>query len=193
MKEVVRKEALKFLEAGMIYSTSNSSWVSPMHVVAKKGGMTIVQNEKNELIPIHTVTGWRMCIDYRMLNLATRKYHFLFHAIYYTIKVLNENQVNYITTEKELLHVVFALEKFRPYLIGSKVIIYTNHAVLKYILDKSDSKIGLLRWVLLLHEFDLEIKDEKGVENVVADHFSRLENAEVIKKEKIIKEKFPDE
>jgi len=64
MKEVVKKEVLKLLDAGMIYPISDSSWVSPIHMVPKKGGMTVVANEKNELIPTRTVTGWRMCIDY---------------------------------------------------------------------------------------------------------------------------------
>jgi hypothetical protein len=76
MKEVVKKEVLKLLDAGMIYPISDSSWVSPVHVVPKKGGMTVVANEKNELIPTRTVTGWRMCIDYRRLNTSTRKDHF---------------------------------------------------------------------------------------------------------------------
>ncbi|XP_062118769.1 uncharacterized protein LOC133832440 [Humulus lupulus] len=65
MKEVVRKEILKWLDAGMIYPISNSAWVSPVQVVPKKGGMTVVMNESNELIPTRTVTGWRICIDYR--------------------------------------------------------------------------------------------------------------------------------
>jgi len=76
MKEVVRKEVVKLLEADMIYPISNSAWVSPVQVVPKKGGMTVVTNEKNELIPTRTVTGWRMCIDYRRLNQDTRKDHF---------------------------------------------------------------------------------------------------------------------
>ena len=76
MKEVVRKEFLKWLNAGFIYAISDSSWVSPVHVVPKKGGFTVIRNEKNELIPTRTVTGWRVCIDYRKLNTATRKDHF---------------------------------------------------------------------------------------------------------------------
>jgi hypothetical protein len=76
MKEVVRKEVVKLLEAGMIYPISDSAWVSPVQVVPKKGGMTVIKNDKNELIPTRTVTGWRMCIDYRRLNQATRKDHF---------------------------------------------------------------------------------------------------------------------
>ncbi|GAU38875.1 hypothetical protein TSUD_67380 [Trifolium subterraneum] len=397
MKEVVKKEVLKLLEVGMIYPISDSEWVSPVHVVPKKGGMTVIRNDKNELIPTRTVTGWRMCIDYRRLNKATRKDHYplpfmdqmlerlagqeyycfldgysgynqiavdprdqektaftcpfgvfayrrmpfglcnapatfqrcmqaifsdmmedtlemhfmvkegivlghkvsskgievdqakievikdlpppvnvkgvrsflghagfyrrfikdfskiskplcallvkdsefkfddaclnafeilkeklvstpvivapqwdlpfelmcdasdyavgavlgqhrskFFHAIYYASKVLNENQVNYTTTEKELLAIVFALEKFRFYLIGSKVIVFTNHAALRHLLTKNESKPRLLRWILLLQEFDIEIKDKKGVENVVADHLSRLENPLVTTKEKVI-------
>ncbi|MCI22182.1 hypothetical protein A2U01_0043358 [Trifolium medium] len=76
MKEVVRKEVVKLLEAGMIYPISDSAWVSPVQVVPKKGGMTVITNDKNELIPSRKVTGWRMCIDYRRLNKATRKDHF---------------------------------------------------------------------------------------------------------------------
>ena len=81
MKEVVRKEVLKWLNAGFIYAISDSSWVSPVHVVPKKGGFTVIRNEKNELIPTRTVTGWRLCIDYRKLNTTTRKDYFPFPFI----------------------------------------------------------------------------------------------------------------
>ena len=76
MKEVVIKEVLKWLNAGFIYAISDSSWVSPVHVVSKKDGFTVIRNEKNELIPTRTVTGWRVCIDYIELNTVTRKDHF---------------------------------------------------------------------------------------------------------------------
>jgi len=76
MKEEVRKEVLNLLEAGLIYPISDSSWISPVQVVPKKRGMTVVKNDRNELIPTRTVTGWRMCIDYRKLNKATRKDHY---------------------------------------------------------------------------------------------------------------------
>ncbi|GJR40136.1 reverse transcriptase domain-containing protein [Tanacetum coccineum] len=74
--EVIKKEVLKLLDAGMIYPISDSPWVSPVHCVPKKGGITVVANEENELIPTRLVTGWRVCIDYRKLNEATRKDHF---------------------------------------------------------------------------------------------------------------------
>ncbi|XP_031384834.1 uncharacterized protein LOC116198747 [Punica granatum] len=439
LKEVVKKEVLKLLDAGIIYPISDSKWVSPVQVVPKKGGMTVVKNEVNKLIPTRTVTGWRVCIDYRKLNDATRKDHFplpfidqmleklaghdyycfldgysgynqihiapedqekttftcpygtfafrrmpfglcnapatfqrcmmsifsdmlenfieifmddfsvfgksfescltnlgcvlkrcketnlllnwekchfmvregivlghkvskkgievdrakveiieklppptstkgvrsflghagfyrrfikdfskisrplcnllekdsafvfndnclqafnllkekltsapvivapnwelpfelmcdasdyavgavlgqrrgkVFHAIYYASRTLNEAQKNYATTEKELLAVIFACDKFRPYLIGSKIIVYTDHAALKYLFAKADAKPRLIRWILLLQEFDLEIRDTKGTENVVADHLSRLESDCL---DSPINEKFPDE
>src|ERR1051325_3921746 len=410
MKDVVRKEVVKMLEAGMTYPISDSTWVSPVHVVPKKGGLTVVSNDKDELVQTRKVTGWRMCIDYRRLNKATRKDHFplpfmdqmlerlagqqyycflegysgynqisvnpedhektaftcpfrifayrrmpfglcnapatfqrcmqaifadliektievfmddfsvfgasfdlclknldtvlkrcvqtnlvlnwekcnfmvtegivlghkissrgievdkakidvietlppptnvkgirsflghagfyrrfikdfskiakplsnllnkdesfifdrdclmafeklkenlinapiitapnwkldfelmcdasdyavgvvlgqrknkIFHAIHYASKVLNDAQINYATTKKELLAIVYALEKFRPYLIGSKVVVFTDHSAIKYLLTKPDSKQRLIRWILLLQEFDLEVRDKK--------------------------------
>ena len=432
MKEVVRKEVLKWLNAGFIYAISYSSWVSPVHVAPKKGGFTVIRNEKNERIPIRTVTGWRVCIDYRKLNTVTRKDNFplsfidqmldrlaghphfcfldgysgynqisiapedqekttftcpfsifsfrrmpfglcnalgtfqrcmmsifsdlaeevmeifmddftvygssfeqclhnlgtvlqrcqdknldlnwekchfmvikeivlghmistaglevdqakvsiirnlmppttvkgirsflghagfyrrfirdfskiarslcklleketkfnfdeschnsfeetksilveapimakpdwnrefeimcdvsdfamgvvlgqkdekVFKAIYYASKTFNEAQENYSTTEKEMLVIVFACEKFRPYILGSHVIIHTDHAASKYLMAKKEANPRLIRWVLLLQEFDLEIKDKKGCDNVIADHLSRVEKP-VVQEEK---------
>ncbi|KFK22914.1 hypothetical protein AALP_AAs71106U000100 [Arabis alpina] len=278
LQEVVKKEILKLLEAGIIYPISDSPWVRLVHVVPKKGGVTVVKNDKNELIPTRTVTGHMMCIDYRKLNAATRKdyfplpfidhmlerlanhpyycfldgysgffqipydmikdymevfmddfsvygssfkecldnlekvlarceekhlvlnwekCHFMIkqalvsapivqppdwilpfevmcdasdlagwavlgqkkdkklHAIYYASRTLDDAQKNYATTEKESLVVVFAFEKFRPYLIGFKVIVHTDHSA-QYLMQKKDAKPRLLRWILLLQEFDVE-------------------------------------
>nr|GEY92829.1 reverse transcriptase domain-containing protein [Tanacetum cinerariifolium] len=74
--EVIKKEVIKLLDAGMIYPISDSSWVSPIHCVPEKGGITVVENENNELIPTRLVTRWRVCIDYQKLNDGTRKDHF---------------------------------------------------------------------------------------------------------------------
>ena len=442
MKEVVRKEVLKLLNTGFIYAISDSRWVSPVHVVPKKGGFTVIRNEKNELIPTRTVTGWRVCIDYKKLNTATRKDHFplpfidqmldrlaghphfcfldgysgynqiaiapedqekttftcpygtfafrrmpfglcnasatfqrcmmsifsdlveevmeifmddftvygssfdqclknletvlqrcqdkqlalnwekchfmvtegivlrhkisatglevdqskvsiiktlappttvkevrsflghagfyrrfikdfskiarplcrllekdtrfnfddsckadfeeikiklvqaplmaapewdhgfeimcdasdfamgavlgqrkekIFRTIYYASRTFNEAQENYSTTEKEMLAIVFACEKFRQYILGSHVIIHTDHAAIKYLLSKKEAKPRLIRWVLLLQEFDLEIKDKKGCDNVIADHLSRVEGSNAEEEKVILTENFPDE
>ncbi|KAL4378104.1 hypothetical protein GQ457_02G030500 [Hibiscus cannabinus] len=354
MKQVVMKEIIKWLDAGIIFPISDSAWVSPIQCVPKKGGMTVVSNEKNELIPTRTVTGWRVCMDYRKLNKATRKDHFplpfinqmldrlagksfycfldgysgynqisiaqedqekttftcpfgtyafrrmpfglcnapatfqrcmmaifsdmvedfleifmddfsvfgdnfdtclsnlekdkvfnfdescakafedlkkqlasapivhspdwslpfelmcdasefavravlgqrerkVFHVVYYASKILNDAQLNYTTIEKELLAVVFAFDKFRPYLIGTKVIVHTDHSAIKYLLAKKDAKPRLIRWILLLQEFDVEIKDRKGTKNQIADHLSRLEGGDAHDNHFEIHDAFPDE
>ncbi|GJU56560.1 reverse transcriptase domain-containing protein [Tanacetum coccineum] len=243
--EVIKKEVIKLLNAGLIYPVSDSPWVSPVHCVPKKGGITVAENEDNELIPTRLVTGWRVCIDYFKLNDATRKDHFPlpfmdqmlkrlagrhkisksgievdkakvdviaklphptivkgirsflgktkhFQPIHYASKTMTDAQAHYTTTEKELLAVVYAFEKFWPYLVLSKTIVYTDHSALKYLLAKQDAKPRLLRWILLLQEFDVIIRDKKGAENLAADHLSRLENphqSDLEKKE--ITETFP--
>ncbi|GJU23462.1 reverse transcriptase domain-containing protein [Tanacetum coccineum] len=277
--DVIKKEVEKLLDAGLIYPISDSPWVSPVHCVPKKGGMTVVTNEENKLVPTRLVTGWRVCIDYRKLNEATCKDHFplpfmdqmlerlagneirsfLGHAgfyeiikdfskisrpmthllekntpfifsedcilafqtlkkklteapiliapnwdqpfeimcdasdyaigavlgqriekhfrpIHYASKTMTEAETNYTTTEKEMLAVVYAFEKFRSYLIMNKSVVYTDHSALKYLFNKKDAKARLLRWVLLLQEFDFKVIDTKGAENYAADHLSRLEN-----------------
>ncbi|GJR33213.1 reverse transcriptase domain-containing protein [Tanacetum coccineum] len=338
--DVIKKEVEKLLDAGLIYPISDSPWVSPVHCVPKKGGMTVVTNDENELVPTRLVTGWRVCIDYRKLNEATRKdyfplpfmdqmlerlagneyYCFLdgfsegivlghkiskkgievdkakidviaklphpttikgirsflghagfyrrfikdfskisrpmthllekntpfvfseeciqafqtlkkklteapiliapdwdqpfelmcdasdyaigavlgqriekhFRPIHYASKTMTEAESNYTTTEKEMLAVVYAFEKFWSYLIMNKSIVYTDHSALKYLFAKKDAKARLLRWVLLLQEFDFKVIDTKGAENYAADHLSRLENPyENVFDPKEINENFP--
>ncbi|GJZ35925.1 reverse transcriptase domain-containing protein [Tanacetum coccineum] len=115
-----------------------------------------------------------------------------FQPIHYASNTMTDAQAHYTTTEKELLAVVYAFEKFRPYLVLSKTIVYTDHSALKYLLAKQDAKPRLLRWILLLQKFNVIIRDKKGAENLAPDHLSRLENphqGDLEKKE--INETFP--
>ncbi|XP_021730704.1 uncharacterized protein LOC110697629 [Chenopodium quinoa] len=254
MQEVVRKEVSKLLEAGIIYPIAHSDWVSPVQVVPKKGGMTVMVNDKQQLVPTRLVTGWQRCESAKLV-LNWEKCHFMvdngivlghkisqagievdgakvdvieklppptnvekgslhrpivqgpdwslpfelmcdasdeaigsvlgqrkdgkLHVIYYLSKTLNDAQRNYITTEKEFLAVIHSFEKFRTYLIGSRTIVYTDHSALKYLISKKEAKPRLLRWVLVLQDFDCEMRDKKGAENVVADHLSRLGGARI--------------
>ncbi|CAN6696991.1 unnamed protein product [Malus baccata var. baccata] len=147
--------------------------------------------------PIITPPNWStpfelMCdaSDYAIGAVLGQRKNKLPHVIYYASRTLNDAQLNYSTTEKELLVVVFALDKFRSYLIGTKVIVFTDHAALKYLFTKKKAKPRLIRWMLLLQEFDIEIRDKKESENVVADHLSRIvHNEESLP----IVETFPDE
>ncbi|GJU55088.1 reverse transcriptase domain-containing protein [Tanacetum coccineum] len=115
-----------------------------------------------------------------------------FRPIHYASKTMTEAESNYTTTEKEMLAVVYAFEKFRSYLIMNKSVVYTDHSALKYLFNKKDAKARLLRWVLLLQEFDFKVIDTKGAENYAADHLSRLENPyENVFDPKEINENFP--
>ncbi|KAK1668135.1 hypothetical protein QYE76_056294, partial [Lolium multiflorum] len=233
MKDVVRNEVLRLLEAGIIYPIADSRWVSPVHCVPKKGGMTVVPNDNDEIIPQRVVVG-RFIKDFSKIskpltNLLQKDVPFVFdddckeafetlkkalttapiveppdwnlpfeimcdasdfavgavlgqrvdkklNVIHYASKTLDAAQRNYATTEKELLAVVFACDKFRSYIVDSKVTIHTDHAAIRYLMTKKDAKPRLIRWVLLLQEFDLHIVDRKGADNPVADNLSRLEN-----------------
>nr|GEY66037.1 reverse transcriptase domain-containing protein [Tanacetum cinerariifolium] len=105
---------------------------------------------------------------------------------------MNQAETNYMTTEKEMLVVVYVFEKFRSYLIMNRSIVYTDHSALKYLFAKKDAKAQLLRWILLLQEFDFKVIDTKRAENYAADHLSRLENPyENIFDPKEINETFP--
>ena len=131
--------------------------------------------------------------DFSMGAVLGHKAKKVFKAIYYASKTFNEAQENYSTTEKEMLAIVFACEKFRPYIFRSHVIIHTDHATIKYLMAEKEAKPRLIRWVLLLQKFHLEIKDKKGCDNVIADFFSRVEKPVVPEEEREIAENFPDE
>nr|GEV47969.1 DNA-directed DNA polymerase [Tanacetum cinerariifolium] len=259
VQDVVKNEIVKLLDFGLIYLISDSLWVSPIHVVPKKCGITVDHfhlpfidqmlerlcgNEYYRFldgflgffqIPIApedqektTFTCTYKTFAYQRMSFGlcnapttfqrcmTKIIHDMvedfmevfmddfsvfgqridgkFKPIYYATKTLNNTQEHYSTTEKELLAVVFSFDKFHPYLILSKTIVYTNHYSLKYLFSKQDANPRLIRWVLLLQGFDIEIKDKRGAENLAADHLSRLKNPELstFTKEEIADE-FPDD
>nr|GFB36979.1 reverse transcriptase domain-containing protein [Tanacetum cinerariifolium] len=166
------QEVEKLLDAGLIYPISDSPWASPVHCVPKKGGFTVVENEKNELIPTRLVTGWRVCIDYGKLNEATRKDHF---PLPFMDQMLERLAVN---------EYYCFLDGFSGCGLGAPP--------LSISLQKKDSKARLLRCVLLLQEFDFKVFDTKGAENLAADHLFRLENPyENLLDPKEINETFP--
>ncbi|XP_031253479.1 uncharacterized protein LOC116111443 [Pistacia vera] len=245
MMDVVKNEILKLLEVGVIYPISDSNWVSPVQVVPKMTGITVVKNQNDELVPTRVQNGWQdfskialplckllqkdvafeldeackeafdklkelltstpiiqppdwnvpfeiMCdaSDYTVGAVLGQRIGKASHAIYYASRTLNDAQRNYSTIEKELLAVVFSLEKFRSHLLGTKIIVHSDHAALHYLMTKKEAKPRLIRWILLLSEFDLEIKGKRGTENRVMDHLSRLVHME---DELHLQEKLPDE
>nr|GEX43516.1 reverse transcriptase domain-containing protein [Tanacetum cinerariifolium] len=160
-----------------------SPWVSPIHCVPKKGGITVVENENNELIPTR---------DFAIGAVLGQRKTKHFRPIHYARKTMTEAQIHYTTTKKEMLAVVYAFEKFRPYLVLSKSIVYMDHSALKYLLSKKDVNPKLICWVLLLQEFDIIILDKKRTEILAADHLSRLENPHKdVFENKDINENFP--
>ncbi|GKV37326.1 hypothetical protein SLEP1_g45366 [Rubroshorea leprosula] len=190
MQEVVKAECHFMVQEGIVLG----------HKVSQKG--IEVDRAKEKLInaPIMVAPDWNlpfelMCdaSDSAVGAVLGQRKNKVFQTIYYASHTLSEAQLNYTTTEKELLAVVFAFDKFRSYLIANKIVVYTDHSALKYLLAKKDAKPRLIRWILLLQEFDLEIKDKKGIENSVADHLSRLKNPSQEVSACPIREEFPDE
>ncbi|GJU19029.1 reverse transcriptase domain-containing protein [Tanacetum coccineum] len=220
--EVIKKEVIKLLDAGLIYPTSDSLWVSPVHCVPKKGGMIVVENEDNELIPTRLVTGWRVCIDYNKLNDATHKDHFSLPFMDQILERLAGNKyycfldgfyryfqipIDPKDQDKTTFTCPYRTFAYRRMPFGlcnapgmfQRCMMAIFHDMidetieaLKYLLAKQDAKPRLLRWILLLQEFDVIIRDKKGPKILAADHLSRLENphqSDLEKKE--ITETFP--
>nr|GFB47308.1 reverse transcriptase domain-containing protein [Tanacetum cinerariifolium] len=130
--------------------------------------------------------------DYAVGSVLGQRIEKHFRPIHYASKTMNQAEANYTTTEKEMLAVVYAFENFCSYLIMNKSIVYTDHSTLKYLFAKKDAKARLLRWILLLHEFDFKVIDTRGAENYAVDHLSRLENPyENVFDPKEINETFP--
>ncbi|GKE46606.1 hypothetical protein Tco_1477864, partial [Tanacetum coccineum] len=207
------KAIVKLLDSGLIYPISDSLWVSSIHVVPKKRGMTVVLNDNNELIPSQTVTGWRVCIDYRKINYATQKDQIplpfidqmMLARCEETNLVMNWKKCHFMVKEEIVLgHKIpgagIEVDKAKtdviaklPYPTNMKgVRSFLGHA--GFYRSKHDAKPRLIRWVLLLQGFDIEIKDKKGAENLAIDHLSRLENPDLgTFTEEEITDKFPDE
>nr|GFC30894.1 reverse transcriptase domain-containing protein [Tanacetum cinerariifolium] len=130
--------------------------------------------------------------DFAIGAVLGQRHEKLFKPIHYASKTMKDAETNYTTTKKEMLAVVYEFEKFWSYLIMNKSIVHTDHSALKYLFAKKDAKARLLRWVMLLQEFDFKVLDTKGAENLAADHLSRLENPyENVLDPKEINEKFP--
>ncbi|GJV67051.1 reverse transcriptase domain-containing protein [Tanacetum coccineum] len=182
--DVIKKEVEKLLDAGLIYPISDSPWILMKKITEA---------------PILIAPDWDqpfelMCdaSDYAIGAVLGQRIEKHFRPIHYASKTMTEAESNYTTTENELLAVVYAFEKFWSYLIMNKSIVYTDHSALKYLFNKKDAKARLLRWVLLLQEFDFKVTDTNGAENYAADHLSRLENPyENVLDPKEINENFP--
>ncbi|PKU82287.1 hypothetical protein MA16_Dca017509 [Dendrobium catenatum] len=115
-----------------------------------------------------------------------------FHLIFYANKTLNSAQCNYTTTEKGLLVIITTFDKFIPLLIGTNIIIYTNHSAFKYLMTKKDTKPRLVRWIIILQEFDVEIFYRKSTENKFVEHIFRLSIEKYASNESEINENFLD-
>nr|GEZ58401.1 reverse transcriptase domain-containing protein [Tanacetum cinerariifolium] len=196
--DVIKKEKEKLFDAGLIYPISDSPWVSPIHCVPKKGGMTVIKNDENELVPTRLVIGWRVCIDYRKQNEATRKDHFPLPFMDQMLERLAGNEyycfldgfsgyfqipIDPKDQEKTTFtcpYGTFAYKRM-PFGLCNAPGTFQRYA-----------KARLLRWILLLQEFDFKVIDTRGAENYAADHLSRLENPyENVFDPKEINETFP--
>ncbi|GJW31442.1 DNA-directed DNA polymerase [Tanacetum coccineum] len=228
VQDVVKNEIVKLLDSDLIYPISDSSWVNPIHVVPKKGRMTVVLNDNNELIPSRTMLE-RLCgneyycfLDgfsgfFQILIAPEDQENTTFTCLYGTFAYqkmpfgLCNAPATFQRCMTTIFHymvedfmevfmddfsvfVVFSFDKFCPYLVLSKTIVYIDHSALKYLFSKHDAKPRLIRWDLLLQGFDIKIKDKRGAKNLAVDHLSRFEYPDLgTFTEKEIADEFPDE
>ena len=135
MKEVVRKEILKLLDAGIIYPVVDSEWVSPVHCVPKKGGITVVPNDKDELIPQRNITGYRMVIYFRKLNKATKKDHYPLPFIDQMLERLSKHtSAFYMVILVSLKYLCQLMIKQRPLLLALLVLLLIDVCLLVYVM-----------------------------------------------------------
>nr|GEZ41607.1 reverse transcriptase domain-containing protein [Tanacetum cinerariifolium] len=198
--EVIKKEVVKLLDAGLIYPISDSPWVSPVHCIPKKGRMTVVTNEDNELIPTRLVTGWRVCIDYRKLNEATRKDHFPLPFMDQMLERLAGNEyycfldgfsgyfqilIDPQDQEKTTITSPYGTFSYRRMPFGlcnapgtfQRCMIAIFHDMIEETMEvfMDDFSVFEDSFSSCLSHLDKMLK-RKGVENLAADHLSRLEN-----------------
>ncbi|GKC25009.1 reverse transcriptase domain-containing protein, partial [Tanacetum coccineum] len=194
------KEVIKLLNARLIFPISDSPWVSPVQIVLKKGGMTVVKNEKNELILQRTVTGWRM-----LVCLAGHEYDCFLDGFsgYFQIPIALEVQkkttftcpYGTFTYKRMPFGLCNAPATFQHCMTAIfHELIEDNMEVFMDDFSIFDAKPRPIRWILLLQEFDIKIRDKKGAENLAVDHLSRLENPDLGKLTKAkIRDLFPEE
>ncbi|CAL9025431.1 unnamed protein product [Prunus brigantina] len=204
MKEVVRTKVMKLLDASMIYPISDSKWVSPTQVVPNRTGTTVVTNDNNELVPMRLTAGWRMCVDYKKTNVGTRKDHFPLPFIDQMLERLASrafycfldgysryNQISIVPEdqEKTTFTCPFGTFAYRRMPLG---LCNAPATFQRYMMSIFSGLVDLLG--SFTSRFDLEIKDKKGSENVVADHLSRLIiSAAMEANSLLLSESFPDE
>nr|GEU70872.1 hypothetical protein [Tanacetum cinerariifolium] len=183
--DMIEKTMEVFMDDFSVFGDSFSSWLSHLDTMLQRRKKYAFETLKRKITksPILVVPDWNlpfelMCdaSDFAIGAVSEQRKTKHFQPIHYASKTMTEAQIHYTTKEKEMLAVVYAFEKFRPYLVLSKSIVCMDHSALKYLLSKQDAKPRLIRWVLLLQEFDIIIRDKKGTENLAADHLSRLEN-----------------
>nr|GEV82630.1 retrovirus-related Pol polyprotein from transposon 17.6 [Tanacetum cinerariifolium] len=188
--DMIKKTMEVFMDDFLVFGNSFQSCLSPLEKMLKRCEDTnlCLNWEKSHfmvkegIVLSHKISKQGIEVDKAKVDVITKLPHpttvkgTMLATLHYASKTMTEAKSNYTTTEKEMLAVVYAFEKFRSYLIMNKIIVYTDHSALKYLFAKNDSKARLLHWVLLLQEFTFKVIDTKGAENLAADHLSRLEN-----------------